>query len=255
MSDTAIEKTYALFANAANRKLVADLKNTGAKVFEFPPLESEKIALDESSIEIINNLSEFDWLIFPDVLAADYFLEHLEANEIDLFEIDFLRTFALGEAIADRLRFVQIHADVIPSTIETEQVISTFVDYVGVKELEKLKILFPIENTAANDLTGKLREKGVTIVELPIYKTEFTNRQEITRLKILLESGAVDEFIFTAPTDFIALQKYFKNAKIAEILSEVIVSAADGVNYQTAREHKIEKVGLYHPAKLDKVNR
>lgn len=254
MSESAIEKTYALFNNPANRKLVSDLKKTGATVLEFPPVETEKIILDESTITKLKNLGEFDWLIFPDVLAAEFFLENLEELETDLFELDSLRICAVGEAVSDRLRFVQIHADVIPQTIESETIYSAIIDYAGEDELKNLKFLYAKEISSADDLIDKLTEKTALVFELPIYRTKITHNSEITRLKILLENGAVDEFIFTAPTDFIALGKYFADAKLKDIFSEIKVSAADGVNFQTAAEHKIEKVSLFRLDKLVKVN-
>ena len=254
MADSSNVKTYALFASPINRKLVADLEKTGAKVFQFPPLQVEKIILERAEIKILENLSMFDWLILPDVLAADYFLEHLETGGTDLFEIDFLRTCALGEAVADRLRFASVHADLIPATIETEKTFSAITDYVGNGGLEKLKFLFPKRVSSNNYLVEKLTANGAEVVELPVYKTEILNKLELTRIKTLLENGAIDEFIFTAPTDFIWLDVYYNRVKLRDIFAEVKVSAADGVTFQNAREYKLEKVGLFRTVKIDKVN-
>ena len=253
MSDVADEKTYALFANSANRKLIAELENTGAKVFQFPPINTEKIVLDEKSVENLRHLADFDWLIFPDVLAVDYFLEALEENEIDSFEMDFLRVCAFGEAISDRLRFVAIHADIIAASIEIEVVFAAMLDYIGAGEMRGLKILFPKEHFYENPLTKKMQKFGAKVLELPIYKVRIEKNLELTKLKTLLEAGAIDEFIFTAPDDFIALKKYFGNKKLIDIFRAVKVSAADAVNFQTAREHKLETVGLFQPNKLGRV--
>jgi len=40
---------------------------------------------------------------------------------------------------------------------------------------------------------------------------------------------------------------------LIDIFKEVKVSAADAVNFQTAREHKLETVGLFRLDKLGKV--
>ena len=253
MSDAANEKTYALFDNPANRKLVAELENTGARVFKFPPIDIEKIVLDEKSVENLRHLADFDWLIFPDILAVDYFLEALEKNEIDFFEMDFLRVCAFGEAVSDRLRFAAIHADIIPASVEIDVVFAAMLDYIGGEGLKELKILFPKESFNENPLTKKLQAFGVEVLELPIYKVQIEKNLEITKLKTLLEAGAIDEFIFTAPTDFVALKQYFETEKVNDIFKEVKVSAADAVNFQAAREHKLETVSLFHPGKLGRV--
>lgn len=254
MADSSNGKTYALFASPINRTLVANLEKAGARVFDFPALHVEKIILKQSEIEILENLSLFDWLILPDVLAADYFLENLETVGTDLFETDLLRICALGEAVADRLRFASVHADLIPATIETEKTFSAITDYVGNGGLEKLKFLFPKGVLSNSQLAEKLKAKGAEVVELPIYKTEISNKLEITRMKTLLGNGAIDEFIFTAPTDFIWLGIYYNGINLTDAFAEVRVSAADGVTFQNAREYKLEKVGLFRPVKIDKVN-
>lgn len=253
MSDAVNDKTYALFAAPANRKLVAELENTGARVFQFPPINSEKVILDEKSIENLRRLADFDWLIFPDVLAVDYFLEALEENKIDFYEMDLLRICAFGVAVSDRLRFAAIHADIIPASLEIDIVFQTMLDYIGGEELKSLKVLFANKNFNENLLTKKLRASGAKVLELPIYKVKIEKNLEITKLKTLLDAGAIDEFIFTAPDDFVALKQYFETEKLIDIFKEVKISAVDAVNFQTAREHKLETVGLFHQGKLGRV--
>jgi len=253
MFDAANEKTYALFANPANRKLIAELENTGARVFQFPPIDTEKIALDEKSVDYLRHLADFDWLIFSDVLTVDYFLEALEDNAIDSFEMDLLRVCAFGEAVSDRLRFAAIHADIIPTSVEIDVVFAAMLDYIGGEELKSLKILFANKSFSENLLTKKLQASGAEVLELPIYKIKFEKNLEIAKLKTLLEVGAIDEFIFTAPDDFVALKQYFESEMLFEIFKEVKVSAADAVNFQIAREHKLETVSLFHLDKLGRV--
>ena len=168
MSDAANEKTYALFANPANRRLVAELEKAGARVFQFPPIAVEKVALDEKSVENLRHLADFDWLIFPDVLVVDYFLEALEENEIDLFEMDFLGVCAFGEAVSDRLRFAAVHADIIPASVEIDVVFAAVLEYIGEGKLKDLKFLFPKEDFNKNPLTKKIQAFGAKVLELPI---------------------------------------------------------------------------------------
>lgn len=246
MPDSNNEKTFALFANPANRKLIAGLENAGAKVWLFPPLETEKVILEKSSVERLKNLTDFDWLILPDVLAADYFLENLEENAIDLFELDAVRVCALGEVVADRLRFAAVHADVITSSNETENVFSELTDYIGEREFGGLKFLFLKEVSADNNLTERLKAKGVAVIELPVYQASISNKLEVTKLKTLLKGGAIDEFILASPTDFIALRYYFEGETIAGVFAGIKILATDGVMLQTTKEHDLGNVGLFH---------
>ncbi len=113
MSDSTPPKTYALFANNAIQKIIARLENQSVNIILFPNIEISEILLDEKAEGILKNLNRFDWIIFPDIFAVDFFLRALENLRIDFFELDAVRVCAFGETVADRLRFSLVHADVI----------------------------------------------------------------------------------------------------------------------------------------------
>ncbi len=241
MLDSAAEKTYALFANPTNKKIVSELEKSGAKVFKFPPLETEKIFSGKKSIAEIENLDSFDWIIFPDVLTVNYFLEILTENEIDLFALDSVRVCAFGETVADHLRFAQLHADVVPISLDAAKVFSALIDYIGKEELKNRNFLLPKEISLEYEIEKKLSESGAKVVGLPVYQAKISEADEIARLKILLKGGAIDEFIFSTPTDLLALKFYFKgepiSEQISEACSEIGVFATDKVMFQFLKEN------------------
>jgi hypothetical protein len=59
----------------------------------------------------------------------------------------------------------------------------------------------------------------------------------VSKLKVLLTGGAIDEFIFSSPTDLISLKYFFSDDSMSEILSETEVSATDEVMFQALKEH------------------
>lgn len=244
MTNFSNDKTYAFFQTPNNKKLFADLENAGAKFFLFPPLETGIISLDENSVNNIKNLSQFDWIIFPDVFAVDYFLQNLEENSVDFYELDDLRVCAFGEAVSDRLRFSQIHADVIPNSIETEIVFKAIVEYIGVNDLEELKFLFPKENSLTYELTDKLESAGAKVFKMPIYKINSSENKEITKLKVLLAGGAIDEFVFSSAEDVFALFFYF-SGEIENFSNEAKTSAVGEAAFQTLKEYGF-KPRLFH---------
>jgi uroporphyrinogen-III synthase len=81
MTNTIAEKTYALFPNAGSKKILSKLEDAGAQIIKFPLLESETVS-DETSNELLGNLQKFDWIIFPDVLTVDFFLQKLEKMKL-----------------------------------------------------------------------------------------------------------------------------------------------------------------------------
>jgi uroporphyrinogen-III synthase len=164
----------------------------------------------------------------------------LEENAIDLFEMDSIQVCAFGEAVADCLRFVQLHADVIPTSVEAASVFLALSDYIGKDELSSLKFLLAKEISQEFEIKEKLVESGASVVELPIYQAKISRADETGKLKVLLKGGAIDEFIFSAPTDLVALKHYFNNKSISTTLSEINVSTVDKVMFQTLKEHDLK---------------
>ena len=254
MPNSIKEKTFALFANPNNRKITSELERAGAKVLNFPPLEAEKIESNESSIEQINRLAKFDWIIFPDVLTVDFFLQTLEENSVDFFELDEIRVCAFGEAVTDQLRFVQLHADVIPNRIQTEAVLLALKNYIAAENFTNLKFLVVRESLFEGELKNQLIQAGAEVCELPIYQIKISKENEIPKIKALVKGGAIDEFIFTAPTDFIYLNYIFSGEQLDLVFADVNISATDPIVYQTARENDLIRAGLFQTDKIAKVD-
>ena len=241
MANSTTEKIYALAANPANKKLASDLEASGGKVVLYPQIATEKLPSDEETERLLDNLQDFDWLIFLDIFAADYFLQAFEANGRDFYELDGARICTLGEAVADRLRFVQVHADVVPNSVEQNAVVKSLVAYIGSAEIARKRFLIVKRDSAsALEITSALQEKNAFIRELEIYSADISGAAgENSRLKALFAGGAIDEFVFTSPADFIALEELVARPTLAEILRESKISATDEVTLQFLREHSL----------------
>lgn len=232
MSETLPVKTVALFATDANQKLLNELR-ARVSVIELPKVSAVKTDAFDAAIDPL----AFDWLIFPDTFAADFFLEKLAGQGFDLHELDSVRVCAFGEAVSDRLRFLQVHADVIPQKLDTANIFSMLADYIsGEADFEGLRVLVVREISAEIEIAELLRLHKASVTEIPLYKFESERVENPARLKTLLKGGAADEFVFTSPFDATALQYLFKEP-LPELLKETLISAADEVTFQTLLEH------------------
>ncbi len=241
MSNSTVDKTYAFFETPLNKKLAVQLANNNVKSFLFPTLETEKITLlNEEKIALLKNINVFDWLIFTDVLAVDYFLETLTENEIDFFELDAVRVCAFGEAVADRLRFDQIHADLIPNSLTAESIFSNISVYVGESGLVDLKFLLIKEISTNFEINELLKKKNIELTELLIYKAKDFDKNNIARLKTLIKGGAIDEFVFSSPEDLIALKNCFAGEDLEKLFAEVKISAVDANTFQNLKENNFK---------------
>jgi uroporphyrinogen-III synthase len=221
------EKTYALFDSPFNQKRIAEIE----QAIIFPQITTLEIDYDDSPLQ---NLAGFDWLIFPDVYAVEYFVGALEKLGVDLYELDALRVLAYGEAVADRLRFSQLHADVIPSSIKTSDVWQALEDYIF-EEFDHLIFLVLQERTAKIEIVEKLPR----VTELPIYSAEIADETQIPKLKALLKGGAIDEFIFSSHYDVLNLAQIFQTENLAELLEGIELTATDNLTLQSLQEFRL----------------
>lgn len=222
------DKTYALFDSPHNKKRITQI----AQTVIFPTITTCETENDKS---LLLNLEDFDWLIFSDVYTVEYFVNSLEKLGVDLYDLDNLSVLAFGEAVADRLRFSQLHADVIPSTIKTSDVLQSLKDYVF-DELEDLRFLVLKESKAKIELAEKLQNA----TQLPIYSFEIEDAATIPKLKALLKGGAIDEFIFSSHFDVLNLGQIFQTENLAELLEGITLTATDNLTLQSLQEFRLK---------------
>lgn len=237
-------KTYAVFEHSRNKKLIGELENSGASVIKITPATIIKTEISEVD-KLIKELNTFDWVIFADVYTVEFFLDVLRETGFDLFELDNSHICALGEAVAERLRFVQIHTDVIPVINETEKIVESIENYIyEASGFAGKRFLLLKEANEQTEFADALEKKGGEVIESAIYRAAFTALQELPKIKALFKGGAVDEMIFAAPEDFLHCRFFFRQENLVEVLREVKISAVDESTRQTLFENGIS-AGLF----------
>jgi uroporphyrinogen-III synthase len=239
MTNFSKEKTYAIFDTPINKKTIAQLSTENIETIIFPTISPKP--LENSGINsLLQNLNQFDWLVFTDVYTVEYFLNLLKKFGIDLFELDEFRVLAFGEAVADRLRFSQIHADVIPSTIKTSDILQALKDYVFDEgEFENLRFLIVKEQNCKVELKKILLEMNSMVTEMLIYNFEMGEETVLPRLKALLKGGAIDEFIFSSHFDVLNLAQLFQTENLTQLLFGIELTATDNLTLQSLQEFRL----------------
>ncbi len=239
MLNLVADNSYALFATGANKKIISELQNLGAEMILFPLIQT-KIVSNAKTEKILTECSNFDWLIFTDIYAVEFFLQRLAELNVDFFELDSLRVCAFGESVADRLRFSQLHADLITNSIRTSDVFQALREYLlPESEFENLSFLVLSEEKAKAEIGDELKKLTAEVVDLPIYQVEIEDNAKFARLKALLKGGAVDEFIFSSPFDVINLAHIFQTEQLDEVLAEIKLTATDQMTRQTLQEFRL----------------
>jgi uroporphyrinogen-III synthase len=221
------EKTIGIFDKPSNQKLIGELQAKEFNVFLLPQIETLPL----------NNVfnfepTGFDWLVFTDCYAVEYFLQMLTDNELDKFELDNLRICAIGEAVSDKLRMFQIHADVIPSKLDTQNVFRAICDY---RSPTELRFLITEKNTKLADL---LRTANTEVTEISIYRT--TVVAESAKLKVLIQNGAIDEVIFTSPNEVNDWKLLVSPNDFSLSFNDILPTAIDAQTFQYLYEYGLK---------------
>jgi uroporphyrinogen-III synthase len=232
-------KTYALFSSPMNLKVISEMETAGAQAILFPAVETREVFEAEQN-DLTATIKSYDWLVFTDIYTVEFFLQQLEKEAFDFFELDEIRVCAYGESVADRLRFAQLHADIIPNSIKTSEVVQTIKDYfMDEDELKSARFLILKEKNTVPEISKELENLGAEVSEISIYETVAEKPAEMAKLKSLLVGGAIDEFVFTSPFDAINLAHLFPNENLENVLADVKLSAGDKQTRQSLDEFRL----------------
>ena len=207
-------KTYGVFASPGSEKLIGRLRSEKCNLIIFPESEISSAETNAAEKRISSEIDNFDWLIFFEPDGVDLFLAALNGDGVDLFELDNLRICALGELTADRLRFEQIHTDII-FTLNDKNLSDLIGQYVsGESGLKTQKVLIIRESGAHSEIERQLTESSMVCTTLELFESEIKENPNAAKLEALLRGGAIDEMILTSPHDLISLKKICRLTEI-----------------------------------------
>jgi uroporphyrinogen III methyltransferase/synthase len=220
-----------------NRELTAELTRHGARVLVWPQIEivepDNYSALDEA----IQNLFGYDWLIFSNTNAAEFFLRRLQNLGHEISELDVLCVCALDDATRQQLEEAQAHVDLVPEKPTTESGMAALETFVGGRDsLRGLNFLLPRAAISRDYLQQALGDAGARVDVVTAYRTAGSHNSELVQLNALIEGGGVDCIVFTTPSSVRAFSQLFDTNHLSRLLREVVVACADEDTAQGAAE-------------------
>ncbi|NNE99689.1 MAG: hypothetical protein HKN25_11775 [Pyrinomonadaceae bacterium] len=234
-------KVVGLVDAPANAKHIAAFKQKGADILRIPYVSTGPIEIGNVAETAIANLEEFDWIFFPDIYTVDIFFQLLKHSKIDPYKLDELSVCAFGEAVADRLRFVQVHSDLIPARLDVESLFKAVQDYVSDPvRIRALRILFPKAKQSEYEIVNYLRGVVKQVFEIGVYSSGGVSEIERTKVKTLINSGAIDEFVFFNVDDVQRLLLLFFPENLSHGLNAIRVTTVDAGAFQSLREHGLK---------------
>ncbi len=210
--------------------MIDRLQELGAEPFFFPVIET--IAPDDWSPldNALNNLSQYQGLIFTSVNGVRFFAERLKAVDQDIRELKGLRVFTIGPKTAEAVRDLGIRVDVVPENFVAESLIKS----IGKENIEGKRFLLPRATVARETLPEQLQKMGAIVDIAPAYQTILPDTP-VEALAKRLEAGSIDVITFTSSStvkNFLALT----GEKLLPAIKKTKIACIGPVTAKTAKD-------------------
>ncbi len=146
--------------------LAEPLEALGAETLFVPVIEIADAAESSSLEQAIQNLADYDWLIFTSVNGVRHFVEALDRSDRDLRSLK-AKLCAIGPATRAAVEALHLRVDVMPEEYVAESLLAALAG----EDLKGKRILLPRAAVARDLVPLTLGERGAIVVVVEAYRT------------------------------------------------------------------------------------
>jgi uroporphyrinogen III methyltransferase/synthase len=169
------------------------LRDLGADVIEMPATQIARLDLSPLRTAI-ENLAEFQWLIFTSQNAVAIFWEQLLGGGGDARSLAGVKVGAVGPTTAGALLEHGIAVDVIPARFVAEALLDTLTVR---DDVANSRVLYVTAEGARDVLSEGLRNLGADLTVIEAYRS-IPDGEGAEKLSRAIEAGKVDIVTFTS---------------------------------------------------------
>lgn len=175
--------------------LAEPLEALGAVVIVAPVIETVDPSDWSPFDAAVAELGSYDWLVFTSANAVERFFMRLRSTGVSAETISGPRVAAVGPATAEALARLGVPPDLVPADYRAEGLIDAFR---AMNAGTGWRVLLPRAEKAREILPDTLREFGITVDVVPVYRTVPASPDP--SLVERLRGGGVDVVTFTSPS-------------------------------------------------------
>ncbi len=210
--------------------LIDRLSDLGAECLECPTIKVVPPDDSKPLDKAIENLPAYDWLIFTSVNGVNFFFERLFSKEMDVRNLNHVRTAVIGPATAKRLYEFGLKSDVIPESFRAESVVEAFAK----ENIRGKKILLPCAKQARPVLPRELKKMGAIVDEITAYCTQMV-RDNADLLVNRLKEGTIDLITFTSSSTVTNFHALLPENEVDRLLKGVTIACIGPITSDTAQ--------------------
>lgn len=168
------------------REMEAALRPYGADTVAVSVIESRALP-GEKTRKALEEIQDYQWLVFTSSNGVDLFFELLLREEVDLRRLMHLRFAGIGRKTAAALKRHGFSCDFVPSGFSGADLAREWIPALGKEE----RVLLMRAKDGSPVLAKKLAEAGVKFNDVPLYETWVDGRRQEELNRALLEADYV----------------------------------------------------------------
>ena len=211
------------------RDFIKALSELGARCLLYPAIKIIPPASWEALDKAIEELSEYNWILFTSVNGVRYFFERLNAAKKDARQLKGIKVGVIGPKTSEALMDKGIRPDIMPEKYLAEGIIEELKRFY----LKGKKVLLPRPVNARDYLPKKLSDLGAVIQEVEAYKTVKPEYSE-DNINDLVRGGRIDVITFTSPSAVSNFIDLFEGKPIYNKISEAKIACIGPITAQKA---------------------
>jgi uroporphyrinogen III methyltransferase/synthase len=229
-----LDSRTVLVSPSVTRELRAELEGLGARVLTWPKLDIRALHNYRALDEAIENLFGYDWLIFRNVNAVDFFLRRFRELGHEISELDSLRVCGIGEEAVYKLEASQVHLDVIPDRLSSQAAFGAIETYAGGRDAFRgLTFLIPGAAASCDYLSEALQDAGARVDLVTTYHTCSANDPALARINALVAGGGIDCVAFTTSAEVKEFAAVFDANDLNRLVDGIAVACIDETTFRT----------------------
>ena len=177
----------------------------------------------------IEQLTEYDWLVFTSVNGVKQFFDRLFTLNKDVRALHHIRTAAIGPATAAELLARGLNSDIVPESYRAESVVEAFKG-IGI---DGHRVLLPRAEQARPVLPVELTKMGARVDEITVYRTVPVTENAEQLLEVL-RSGGIDLVTFTSSSTVSNFKGLLPEPEFKDLMRPVTVASIGPITSETA---------------------
>ena len=214
------------------------LEAEGAEVLSFPTIEIAEIENNPRLDRALNDLADYDYLLFTSCNAVDMFFQRLFQLGHDMRALHTMKIAAIGKPSLEKLQNYHLNADLLPPVSTSESLVD---ELIASEFIAEKCILFPCSSLATPTTAERLRQAGAEIDDIPIYENRVAPiaSDRVEQMKARILNGELDWISFTSSSTVTNFLEILGTGFVVEHREKFSIASIGPVTTKTLEQNKL----------------